>query len=142
MASVSSGKLADRIGKAKVLMYGFVLAAATPLLYGVVPNVVTMALVHGLGGVASWIIQTVGFALVGDLIPSTHRGRLFSVYNAIMSLAWGPAGLLIGGPLADMQTEIVGIPKHRAYANTFLASSTITLAGTVLFFLKVQRKHQ
>lgn len=141
MASVLSGKLADRIGKAKVLLYGFLMAAATPLLYAVVPNVTIMALVYGLTGVASWTVQTVGFALVGDIIPSTHRGRLFSVYNAIMSLAWGPAGLLIGGPLGDMQTEILGVPRHTAYVNTFMASSTIALVGTILFFLKVKRKY-
>lgn len=118
------------------------MAAITPLLYGVVPSVVVMALVYGWSGVASWIIQTVGFALVGDLIPSTRRGRLFSVYNAIMSLAWGPAGLLIGGPLADVQTEILGVIRHTAYINTFMASSAITLAGTILFFIKVKRNYQ
>jgi len=142
MASVLSGKLADRVGKAKVLMYGFVMAAITPLLYGIVPSVVVMALVYGLSGVASWIIQTAGFALVGDIIPSARRGRLFSVYNAIMSLAWGPAGLLIGGPLADVQTEILGVIRHTAYINTFMAASAITLAGTILFFIKVKEKHQ
>lgn len=142
IASVLSGKLADRVGKAKVLMYGFVMTAITPLLYGVVPNVLLMALIYGLSGVASWIIQTVGFALVGDLVPSARRGRLFSVYNAIMSLAWGPAGLLIGGPLADVQTEILGLIRHTAYINTFMASSAITLAGTILFFIKVKRNYQ
>jgi len=87
------------------------------------------------------MVQTVGFAFMGDIIPSTHRGRLFSVYNAIMSLAWGPAGLLIGGPLADIQTEILGLTRHTAYVHAFIASSTITLTGTILFFVKVKRKH-
>jgi MFS family permease len=140
-ASVLSGKLADKIGKARVLLYGFLLAAATPLFYGIAPNVLLIALVYGLSGVASWIVQTVGFAFVGDIVPSTHRGRLFSVYNAIMSLAWGPAGLLIGGPLADMQTEILGMTRQMAYVNTFIVSSAITLLGTTLFFKKV-RSHK
>jgi len=141
VASILSGRLADKIGKAKVLLYGFAMAAGIPLLYGVVPNVASMALVYGLSGVASWMVQTVGFALAGDIIPSTHRGRLFSVYNAIMSLAWGPAGLLIGGPLADVQTEILGMPRHAAYVNTFVISSAIVLAGTILFLIKVKRQH-
>ena len=141
VASILSGRLADKIGKAKVLLYGFAMAAGIPLLYGVVPNVASMALIYGLSGVASWMVQTVGFALAGDIIPSTHRGRLFSVYNAIMSLAWGPAGLLIGGPLADVQTEILGMPRHAAYINTFVISSAILLAGTILFLIKVKRQH-
>jgi MFS family permease len=141
MASVLSGRLADKIGKAKVLLYGFLLASITPLLYGLVPNPTSMAWIYGLSGVASWMVQTVGFALIGDIIPATHRGRLFSVYNAIMSLAWGPAGLLIGGPIADIQTEILGLARQSAYINTFIVSSVITLGGALLFFMKVERKY-
>ncbi|MDH5268115.1 MAG: MFS transporter [Candidatus Bathyarchaeota archaeon] len=141
IASILSGRLADKIGKAEVLLYGFAMATGIPLLYGVMPNVISMALIYGLSGVASWMIQTVGFALAGDIIPSTHRGRLFSVYNAIMSLAWGPAGLLIGGPLADVQTEILRMPRHSAYVNTFAISSIIVLAGTILFLIKVKKQH-
>ena len=141
IASILSGRLADKIGKAEVLLYGFAMATGIPLLYGVMPNVISMALIYGLSGVASWMVQTVGFALAGDIIPSTHRGRLFSVYNAIMSLAWGPAGLLIGGPLADVQTEILRMPRHSAYVNTFAISSIIVLAGTILFLIKVKKQH-
>ncbi len=141
IASVLSGRLADKIGRGKILLYGFVLASTTPLIYGFVPSPTIMALVYGLSGVASWTVQTVGFALISDLIPGTHRGRLFSIYNAIMSLAWGPAGLLIGGPLTDAQVEILGYARHSACVNTFMVSTVITLAGTILFFLKVERRY-
>jgi MFS family permease len=141
IASVLSGRLADRIGKARVLLYGFLLASITPLLYGLAPSPVLMAWIYGLSGVASWMVQTVGFALIGDIIPATHRGRLFGVYNAILSLAWGPAGLLIGGPIADIQTEILGLARHLAYINTFIISSAITLGGALLFLMKVERRY-
>jgi len=48
---------------------------------------------------------------------------------------------LIGGPLADVQTEILKMPRHAAYVNTFVISSTIVLAGTILFLIKVKRQH-
>jgi len=58
----------------------------------------------------------------------------------VMALSWGPAGFLIGGPLADTQTDILGIPRHKAYFNTFLVSSILVGAGTIIFFLKVGRR--
>jgi len=96
-----------------------------------------MALVYGFNGVSFWTIQTVGFALAGDLIPSNERGRLLSRYNAVMALSWGPAGLLIGGPLADTQISL-GMSPHSAYVNVFLFSSVLVAVGAVIFFLKVK----
>jgi len=48
--------------------------------------------------------------------------------------------LLIGGPLADIQTGILNVPVHAAYVNAFLASSLLVLAGTFVFFVKVRRQ--
>lgn len=137
VASVFSGRLADKIGRTKVILYGVLLAIATPLLYGFVPNYLLMALVYGLNGVSFWTIQTVGFALAGDLIASNERGRLLSRYNAVMALSWGPAGLLVGGPLADTQISL-GVSPHSAYVNVFLFSSFLVAVGAVIFFLKVK----
>jgi len=80
--------------------------------------------------------------LPGDIIPEDKRGRLFSKYNTVMALSWGPTGLLIGGPLADIQTHIFGLASHRAYINTFYASSLIVALGTLLFALKVAKTKQ
>jgi MFS family permease len=137
VASIFSGRLADKIGRTKVILYGVIIAVITPLLYGIVPNYLLMALVYGFNGVSFWTIQTVGFALAGDLIPSNERGRLLSRYNAVMALSWGPAGLLIGGPLADTQISL-GMTRHSAYVNVFLFSSVLVAVGAVIFFLKVK----
>jgi MFS family permease len=98
-----------------------------------------MALIYGLNGVAFWTIQTAGFAFAGDIIPENRRGRLLSRYNTVLALSWGPAGLLIGGPLADLQTNRLGISAHTAYINTFYVSSIIVAIGTLLFAVKVAR---
>jgi len=90
--------------------------------------------------VSFWTIQTVGFAIAGDIIPEHRRGRLLSRYNAAIALSWGPAGILIGGPLADIQTKILGFSAYAAYLNAFFASSIIVMLGTVLFIAKVTSK--
>jgi MFS family permease len=135
--SLISGWLADRIGRVKVLFVGFILAILTPLLYGLTLDIVTMSLLYGLNGVSFWAIQTVGFAFAGDIIAEDRRGRLFSKYNTVMALSWGPAGLLVGGPLADIQTKNFGLSSFTAYVNVFYVSSAIVALGTILFALKV-----
>lgn len=140
IASLLSGKLADKFGRSKVILFGLFLAVLTPIFYGLSPSVLTMAFVYGVNGISFWTIQTVGFALACDLTPVERKGRLLSRYNTVMALSWGPAGLLIGGPLADFQTGSLGFSTHAAYINCFLVSSLIVAFGAIVFFLKVMRK--
>jgi MFS family permease len=136
LASLTSGRLADKIGRTKVMFLGLGMTAITPVLYAIASSVPTMALVYGLNGVAFWTIQTVGFVLAGDIIPEQRRGRLLSRYNTVIALSWGPAGILIGGPLADIQVKVFGLTSHAAYVNTFYVSSLIVAAGAILFALR------
>jgi MFS family permease len=137
IASIATGRLADKIGRIKVMFLGLILATATPLLYMMATTVPLMALIYGVNGVSFWTIQTVGFVLAGDIIPQHRRGRLLSRYNTVMALSWGPAGVLIGGPLADFQVNNLGLSPHTAYVNTFYVSSAMLICGMVLFALKV-----
>jgi len=139
IASIVLGRLADKVGRNKVMFLGLILAAITPLLYGVALTVPLMALIYGLNGVSFWTSQTVGFAIAGDIIPEHKRGRLLSRYNAVMAIGWGPAGFLVGGPLADIQVKILGLPAYTGYLNTFFTSSIIVILGTILFAVKVAK---
>jgi MFS family permease len=142
LTCVFCGRLADRFGRIKILFVGFILATLTPLFYGLAPDVLTMSFIYGLNGVAFWTIQTVGFAFAGDIIAEDRRGRLLSRYNMVIALSWGPAGLLIGGPLADLQIDRLGLSAHTAFINTFYASAIIVAIGTLLFASKVARSKQ
>jgi MFS family permease len=141
-ASILVGRLSDKIGRHKVIVTGLVLAAATLLSYGIVPNIGLMALAYGIYGVSFMILQTASFALAGDIIPEAKRGRLLSRYNAVMALSWGPAGLLIGGPLADTQTGVLGFSKQVAYVNAFLIAALLVVVGAFVFILKVASVRQ
>ena len=138
-ASLLSGRLSDKFGRLHTIAVGLVLAVLTLLFYGLVPNVELMALVYGVNGVAFMTLQTVTFALAGDIIPVQKRARLLSRYNAVMALSWGPAGLLIGGPLADIQTGVWGISPQVAYINAFIVAAIVVSIGAVVFLTKVKR---
>jgi MFS family permease len=138
-ASVVSGRLADKIGRNKTMLLGLGLAIITPLIYSAASTPSLMALIYGLNGASFWIVQTVSFAFVGDIIPEHRRGLLFSRYNTVMALSWGPAGILIGGPLADFQVKILGLSEHAAFVNAFYASSIILMLGTILFVIKFSK---
>jgi MFS family permease len=138
-ASLLSGRLSDRFGRLQTIAMGLVLAVLTLLFYGLVPNVGLMALVYGINGVAFMTLQTVTFALAGDIIPIQKRARLLSRYNAVMALSWGPAGLLIGGPLADIQTGVLGISPQAAYINAFIVAAVLVAIGSVIFLTKVKK---
>ena len=139
-ASTLAGRLADKIGRAKVILIGLALAVITLLSYGIVPNIGLMALTYGVNGAAFMTIQTASFALAGDIIPAQKRGRLLSRYNAVMALSWGPAGLLIGGPLADIQTGL-GVSTSTAYINTFITASALVTVGAIVLTAKVAKPH-
>ena len=142
IASLSVGRLSDRFGRSKVLLLGLSLAAVTPVFYLYASTVPLMAFIYGLNGVSFWTIQTVGFVLAGDLIPKHRRGRLLSRYNTVIALSWGPAGILIGGPFADLQVQRLGLSSYASYVNAFYAASIIVAVGTALFAMKVARlKH-
>jgi MFS family permease len=134
-----AGKLADKIGRTVVILAGLLMATATPLFYGAALNVFVMAIVYGINGMSFMTLQTAGFALAGDIIPEHKRGRLLSRYNTVMALSWGPAGLLIGGPIADIQTRVLSVSAHTAYINAFITSSALILFGTLVFFTKVKK---
>lgn len=140
IASIVAGRMADLIGRASVILAGLLMAAVTPFTYGFASSVVIMAVVYGVNGVAFMTLQTAGFALAGDIIPVQKRGRLLSRYNTVMALSWGPAGLIIGGPLADIQTGILGAPTRTAYINAFIVSSMLVLLGMLVFVAKVRKE--
>jgi len=138
-ASLLAGRLADKVGRTVVILAGLLMATASPLFYSIAPNVFSMAMVYGINGIALMTIQTAGFALAGDIIPEHRRGRLLSRYNTVIALSWGPAGLLIGGPIADVQTRVLGVSASAAYTNAFITSSILILLGTAVFLTKVRR---
>jgi len=99
--SWSTGWLADRMGKRRLLLG----ALAAYAVLGVAPMLLddlgTIILVRAGTGIAEGIIMTCSTALIGDLYPAGRREGLLSLQTACASIA-AVIFALIGGVLGDM----------------------------------------
>lgn len=135
--SLLAGPLADRVGKKSALGLGLALATVTPLLYMFVQNVPQMIIINSLNGVSMALMNTCGYLLAADLIPTEFRGRLFGQYNAVTYVSFGIAGTFVGGPIADFLIG-TGATKATAFVTTFQVASIISFIGTLMFVAKVK----
>jgi MFS family permease len=137
ITSLLAGLIIAKVGNKKAIGIGFALAAVTPFLYTLAQNVAQMIIINALSGVSTAFMSVIGYVVASDLIPATHRGRLFGQYNAVTYISFGIAGTCLGGPIADYLIG-TGITKAAAYVTTFQVASVVSLIGVVMYALKVK----
>jgi MFS family permease len=135
IVSLLAGFIVAKIGNKRAIGMGFVLAAITPIFYTFAQNVAQMIVINALSGVSMAFMNVVGYVVASDLIPATHRGRLFGQYNAVTYISFGIAGTCLGGPIADYLIS-TGLTKAAAYITTFQVASAVTLIGVIVYALK------
>lgn len=97
-----SGKLADTIGRKKVMYAGIIVATLVSLLYSLADSVVVFLALRVLHGLSAGFNPTGATALVTDLIPPQNRGRAMGIWGTFISLGIGagqPLGSWIYGKL-------------------------------------------
>jgi EmrB/QacA subfamily drug resistance transporter len=94
------GKLADLLGRRRVLLFGLALFGIGSMLSGMarsMPELIAMRVVQGLGaGAVGPIVVT----LLGDLYTLAERARVQGLFSAVWGLS-SLAGPTIGGVLTD-----------------------------------------
>jgi MFS family permease len=100
LSSVPAGIAADKFGKKRVILLGFILFAA--LYYGVavVGSATAIWVLFGLYGLFMGLTEGVQKAFLATIIPQDFKATAFGVYNTVVGLAMFPASL-IGGWLWD-----------------------------------------
>lgn len=99
--SLPLGRLADRVGRRNVILFGLAIVASGALLVPLTPDywIATLGLV--LVGVGWSCINVAVTALIADTVPATERGRAVGVVDSSGGLA-SVVLPLIGGPLAEV----------------------------------------
>jgi EmrB/QacA subfamily drug resistance transporter len=97
---LTSGSLADRLGRKRVFNIGFFVFTAASLFCGLAWNILSLNIARSLQGIGGAVLFAVGPALIGHVFRGKERGTAFSIFGGGvgLGLALGP---LIGGALVD-----------------------------------------
>ena len=94
------GKLSDVYGRKRVLVGGVILFLVGSALSGIAQDMIQLILFRGIQGLGAGSIIANSYAVMGDLLPPTQRGKWMGIVGAVFVLAI-VAGPLVGGYLTD-----------------------------------------
>ena len=95
------GRLADRLGRRRVLMAGIALFAGASLVCGVSQSEVELLVARGLQGLGGAMVSPAALSIIlTTFAEGPERNRALSVWGAIAG-AGGAVGLLLGGLLVQ-----------------------------------------
>jgi len=124
---VPMGRLADIIGRKKILGYGFGIFALSSLLCALAPNVIFLLLFRGIQGLGGGMIFSTGMAILTSVFPPHQRGRVLGLAVTAVYI-----GLLSGPFTGGILTHYLG---WRSLFILIFFLGTIPLS-LLIFFLK------
>jgi MFS family permease len=124
LSAIPAGIAADRFGKKKVVLIGFILFALIYYGFAVAGSAAAAWALFGLYGVFMGLTEGVQKAFLTTIIPPDFKATAFGVYNTAIGLALFPASL-IGGWLWDRVSP----------AATFYYGSAMAAFSTLLFIV-------
>jgi MFS family permease len=131
LSSLPAGVAADRFGKKRVILSGFVLFAILYYGFGAASNAKAIWVLFGLYGLFMGLTEGIQKAFLATIIPQDFKATAFGVYNTIVGLAMFPASL-IGGWLWDHVS-----PSATFYFGAFTAGASAVFF--VIFIAAVKK---
>ncbi|MFH1147008.1 MAG: MFS transporter, partial [Pseudomonadota bacterium] len=122
LSSFLSGMAADRFGKKRIIVSGFLLFAVVYYGFAKASGTAVIWTLFGLYGLFMGLTEGVQKAFLTTIIPPDFKATAFGVYNTAIGLAMFPASL-IGGWLWD----------HISPSATFYFGMTTALTATLIF---------
>jgi MFS family permease len=96
MAAIPCGKLSDRIGRRRVIAYGWGVYALAYLGFALASAPWMIWALYAFYGLFYSLSEGTGKALVSELTPEASRGTAFGLYNAAVGVMALPASLIAG----------------------------------------------
>ncbi|MBF0565530.1 MAG: MFS transporter [Nitrospirae bacterium] len=131
ISGVIAGASADKYGKKRIILLGFVLFAFLYYGFAIASEPKTIWILFSLYGIFMGLTEGVQKAFLATIIPADFKATAFGVYNTAVGLAMLPASL-VGGWLWD----------HVSPSATFYYGSATAAASSILFivFIAVIRR--
>jgi MFS family permease len=122
LSAIPAGVAADKFGRKRIILLGFVLFAALYYGFAIVGSAAGVWVLFGLYGLFMGLTEGVQKAFLATIIPQDFKATAFGVYSTCVGLAMFPASL-IGGWLWD----------HVSPAATFYFGAATAALGAILF---------
>ena len=126
-----SGKLADSIGRKKVMYIGIVVPILVSLLYPLSFSVFFFLCLRFFHGFSAGFFPTGSTALMTDILPSEKRGVGMGIWGTFISL-----GIGVGQGIGSLIENLVGID-----ALFVIASAVAVLSSVLISFVKESLAH-
>ncbi len=124
VSAIPAGIAADRFGKKRVILLGFILFAVLYYGFAIARDTSTIWVLFGFYGLFMGLTEGIQKAFLATIIPSDFKATAFGVYNTAVGLAMFPASL-IGGWLWD----------HVSPSATFYFGAITASLSAVLFIV-------
>ena len=100
LTQIPVGRLSDRTGRKKIMLFGLATFSVLPILYIYAESAYSLLFIRTLGGIGASAVWPIAMALIIDQAEASSRGAAMGWYNAsfFSALALGP---LLGGVLYD-----------------------------------------
>ena len=131
-----SGKLADTVGRKKVMVIGMAVTVLVSLLYPLSYSVFFFLLLRFLHGFSAGFFPTGATALLTDILPPEKRGKAMGIWGTFISL-----GIGAGQGLGSLISKEVGITNLFMIASGVAVFSGILIA-TISDTLETKKKFQ
>jgi MFS family permease len=116
--SIPVGAKADKIGKEKVLIVGFLIYSGVYFGFGITNSIGFIILLFALYGLYSAATDGIQKAFIADITDSNKKGTALGIYNALTGITLLPASL-IAGILYDKVNS--SIPFYFGAVTAFIA---------------------
>ena len=126
LSSIPAGIAADKFGKKRVILAGFILFAILYYGFAVAPDAKSIWVLFGFYGLFMGLTEGIQKAFLATIIPQDFKATAFGVFNTVVGLAMFPASV-IGGYLWD----------HVSPSATFYFGAITAGISTVLFVVYI-----
>ncbi len=128
--SVPVGRWSDRVGRKKVLFFGFIILAAMLFSFAMATRTWQAWALFAVYGIVSSITESVPRAMISDLVVPEVRGTAYGIYYTLIGFTALPASAVAGG-LWDFFGKVNG----PAVAFGYGAALAVIAAALLLIFV-------
>jgi MFS family permease len=128
-SAIPAGIAADRFGRKRIILLGFILFAGLYYGFAVVENAAATWWLFGLYGLFMGLTEGIQKAFLASIIPPDFKATAFGVHATAVGMATLPASL-IGGLLWDRVS-----PAATFYFGAAMASLSALLFAVLIFFM-------